>query len=214
MYQHASSRKLKIYSKNEIQLAKGLEKVRRQFWNTKGEEVCRDKTLRTWPKTVLHGVIDTLWTLKKTALLAMEANKILNEKIENIEKTKQREGTLTENLERTLAQHNELLRINSKLAALNDPNNTTRDKKSKVENLQRSAREAIGELKRAQESARKAMENRGKSKSWSAYDVPEEVLDDTAEPTPEDIAGMLKAVLERTLPKPETVGELSDDDKE
>ena len=39
----------------------------------------------------------------------------------------------------------------------------------------------------------------------------EEVLDDTAKPTPEDIAGMLKAVLERTRPK-ETVQELSDDD--
>jgi len=47
MYQHASSQKLKIYSKNEIQLAKGLKKVRRYFWNMKGEEVCRDKTLRS-----------------------------------------------------------------------------------------------------------------------------------------------------------------------
>ena len=144
----------------------------------------------------------------------MEANKILNQRKENFEETKQREGTLAENLERTLARHSELLKINSRLAALNDPSNTTRDKKSKVENLQISAREAIGELKKAQESARKALENRGKSKNWNAYDVSEEVLDDTAEPTPEDISGMLKAVLERTRPKPETVEELSDDDNE
>lgn len=80
MYQHASAKKLKIYSQSEIQSAKGLEKIRRHFWNNKGEEVCRDKTLRKWPKTALHGVIDTSWTLKKTALLAMEANKILSEK--------------------------------------------------------------------------------------------------------------------------------------
>ena len=211
MYQHASLRKLKIYSQPEINSSKGLEKVRRHFWNTKGEEVCRDKTLRTWTKTALHGVIDTSWTLKKTALLAMEANKILNEKKGNMGKTKQREGTLAQNLERTLAKHSELLSINSKLAALNDPENTTRDKKSKIEKLETSAREAMGELKRAQESARKAIENRGKSKTWPAYDVPEEVFDDTAEPTSEDIAGMLKAVLDRTRPK-ETVEELSDDD--
>ena len=53
--------------------------------------------------------------------------------------------------------------------------------------------------------------NRGKSKTWTAYDILEEVLDNTAEPTPEDIAGMLKAVLERTRPK-ESVQESSDDD--
>ena len=141
----------------------------------------------------------------------MEASKILNERKESIEKTKQREGTLAENLERALAKHNDLLRINSRFAALNDPNNTTRDKKGKLENLQISATEAVGELKRAQESLRKAIENQGKSKTWNAYDVPEEVLDNTAEPTSEDIAGMLKAVLERTQPKPETV---DDDDEE
>ena len=65
----------------------------------------------------------------------MEANKILNEKEENMGKTKQREGTLVENLERTLSKHRELLTVNSKLAALKDPNNTTRDKKSRVKNL-------------------------------------------------------------------------------
>ena len=65
----------------------------------------------------------------------MEANKILNEKEENMGKTKQREGTLAENLEKTLSKHWELHAVNSKLAAVKDPNNTTRDKKSKVKNL-------------------------------------------------------------------------------
>ena len=58
MYQNASSRKLKIFSQTEIKSAKGLEKVRRQFWNNKGEELCRDKTLKTWTRTALQGVID------------------------------------------------------------------------------------------------------------------------------------------------------------
>ena len=48
-------------------MVKGLEKVRRQFRNNKAEEVCRDKSRRTWPKTALLGMID---------------NKIRNEKKE------------------------------------------------------------------------------------------------------------------------------------
>ena len=122
-----------------------------------------------------------------------------------------REGTLAENLERTLSKLSELLAINSKLPTLKDPNNTTRVKKNKVEKLETSARGAMGEFKRAQESARKAIENWGKCKTWNAYDVLKEVLNHTAEPTAKDITGMLKAVLERTWPK-ETVQELSDDD--
>ena len=131
----------------------------------------------------------------------MEANKILSEKKENLGKTKQREGTLAGNIKRTLSKHSELLTINSKLAVLKDPNNTTRDKKSKVKKLEAAAREAVGKLKKSQESARKAIENRIVSKTWKAYDVLEAVQDDTAEPTREDIAGMLKAVLERTRPR-------------
>lgn len=53
----------------------------------------------------------------------------------------------------------------------------------------------MAKLKRAQESARKDIENRGggESKTWKAYHVFEEMLNDTAEPTPEDIAGNFKA---------------------
>ena len=80
-----------------------------------------------------------------------------------------------------------------------------------MKKLEAAAREAVGKLKKSQESARKAIENRIVSKTWKAYDVLEAVQDDTAEPTPEDIAGMLKAVLERTQPK-ETAQELSDDE--
>ena len=80
MYQHASARKLKIYSHNEIRISKGLERIRREFWNSKAEEICKDKALTTWPKSAMHGVIDTAWVLEKTAFLIMEANRIENEK--------------------------------------------------------------------------------------------------------------------------------------
>ena len=213
MYQDASSRKLKIYNQNEIRTAKGLEKVRRQFWNSKAEDVYRDKSLRTWPKTALHGVIDTSWFLKKTTLFVLEANKIFNEKKENKGITKQKEGTLAENLKRTLSIHSDLLSMSSKLAALNDPNNTARDKKNTIQKLERSAREVMGELKKAKESTRKAIENRDTGKNWKSYYVPEEIIIDTSEPTPDDISGMLRAVLDRTWPT-DNFQELSNKDNE
>ena len=67
----------------------------------------------------------------------------------------------------------------------------------------------MGELKKAQESARKAIENGGISKVWQAYDLPDEILNTTAEPTTENIIGMLKAVFERARPT-KVVEELSD----
>ena len=76
MFQNASLRKLKIYSTAEINMSKGLEKVRQQFWNFKGEELCSDQKLKKWKASALHGVIDTAWTLKKIPLLVLEANKL------------------------------------------------------------------------------------------------------------------------------------------
>ena len=185
MYQHASARKLKIYSHNEIRISKGLERTRREFWNSKAEEICKDKALKTWPKSAMHRVIDTAWVLKETAFLTMEANRIENEK--TAAKTKQKGATLTQNIERTLGKHRELLHLNAKLSSLKDPKNTSRDKKAQVDSLEERAREAMGELKRAQETTRKAIENQEKPDSWQAYAVSKEDLADTAEPTADDI---------------------------
>lgn len=207
MYPHASSHKLKLYSLNDIKTVKGLEKVRRKFWNSNAKEVCQDQTTRKWSKTALHGVIDMSWTLKKTALSVMEANKILSE-TKDVTKTKQEEGTLSENVERTLCRHRDVLKLNSKLAALEDPDNNTRDKKRKVEKFQKSIRAAVGKLKKAQESLRKAIENRGESKNWKAYNVKDEI--GTDEPSADDIKALLTTVLERTWPTV-TYDELSDE---
>ena len=129
---------------------------------------------------------------------------------ENRSKNKTIGATLTQNIERTLEKHQELLCLNAKLSSLKDPKNTSRDKKAQVDSLEERAREAMGELKRAQETTRKAIENRGKPNSWQAYAVSKEDLANTAEPTADDIKGMLQAVLERTRPN-ETVEELSED---
>ena len=100
MFQNASLRKLKIYSVAEINMSQGLERIRRQFWNFKGEELCSDKKLKKWKATALHGVIDTAWTLKKTALLVLEANKLKDIETQDMDTNKRRQkaGTLDENI--------------------------------------------------------------------------------------------------------------------
>lgn len=199
MFQNASFRKLKMYSSAEINMSQGLEKIRQQFWNFKGEELCSDKKLKKWKATALHGVIDTAWTLKKTPLLVLEANKLRDSAPQASETNKKRQkaGTLDENIQWTLTNHKALLNVNAELTALNDPQNTVQGKKAKIEKLEDAARAAIGDLKMAQESLRKAIQN-GRSKAAKPYQVSDQIIKSTSEPTKEDIEGMLKAVLERT----------------
>lgn len=112
-------------------------------------------------------------------------------------KKRQKAGTLDENIKRTLTNHKALLNVNAELTALNDPQNTVQGKKVKIEKLEDAARAAIGDLKTAQESLRKAIQN-GRSKAAKPYQVSDQIIKSTSEPTKEDIEGMLKAVLERT----------------
>ena len=213
MFQNASLRKLKVYSTAEINVSKGLEQIRRQFWNFKGEQLCSDQNLKKWKASALHGVIDTAWTLKKTPLLVLEANN-LKDSAPDLDNSKKRQkaGTLDENITRTLTKHKTLLNVNAELTALNDPQNTARGKKAKIEKLQNAARAAMGELKTAQESLRKAIEN-GRPKVAESYQVSDNIIQSTSEPTKADIEGMLKAVLQRTRSSKQLV-ETSDDSDE
>ena len=55
----------------------------------------------------------------------------------------------------------------------------------------------MGELKMAQESLWKAIENR-RPKVAESYQVSDNIIQSTSQPTKADIEGMLKAVLQRT----------------
>ena len=85
MYPNASFRKLKIYSSAEIAQSNPLEKIRRQFWNIKGEELCRDKKLNKWKASALHGVLDTAWTLKKIHVISPLNQQIARREITGFE---------------------------------------------------------------------------------------------------------------------------------
>lgn len=209
MYHNAASRKVKLYSRTEILRAQGLEQIRRRFWNEKGEELCQDRELQKWKATAIHGVIDTSWTLKKTAILVMEADHLQDELLRqegvSTAKKQQKAGTVDENVARTLNSHRQLLKVNETLCKLKDAANTTTSKKSKISQAEDAARSAMGELRQAQESLRKALENKRKSlgSATSYQQVTPEVAKSTREPTTEDLKGMLASVLKRTRSREE-----------
>ena len=212
MYPNAASRKVKIYSRTEVSKAQGLEKIRRNFWNNKAEELCQDKALSKWKATAINGVIDTAWTLTKTAVLVTEANNLRDEELqaEPVSTPKPRKqqkvATVDENVKRTLNTHRQLLKINQTLRSLKDIANTTTKKKAKIMQAGDAARSAMGELKQAQESLRKALENKRKclGLTSSFQQIPTEIEN---EPTSEDLGKMLETVLARTRPGEERTGE-------
>ena len=211
MYPNAASRKVKIYSPTEVSRAQGLEKIRRKFWNDKAEELCQDRELNKWKATAINGVIDTAWTLTKTAVLVMEADNLRDEesRAEPISAPKPRKqqkvATVDENVKRTLNTHRQLLKINQTLQSLKNTANTTTKKKAKISQAEDAARSAMGELKQAQESLRKALENkRNYLGSASFQKIPPEIAN---EPTAEDLGRMLQSVLTRTRPREEPTGD-------
>ena len=211
MYPNAASRKVKIYSTTEVSRAQGLEKIRRKFWNDKAEELCQDRELNKWKATAINGVIDTAWTLTKTAVLVMEADNLRDEesRAEPISAPKPRKqqkvAMVDENVKRTLNTHRQLLKINQTLQSLKNTANTTTKKKAKISQAEDAARSAMGELKQAQESLRKALENkRNYLGSASFQKIPPEIAN---EPTAEDLGRMLQSVLTRTRPREEPTGD-------
>ena len=106
MYQKAAERKVKLFSTAEIARMQGLEKIRWKFWNEKAEELCRGNELKNWKPIAIHGIIYTAWTLKKTAVLVVEANNVWEEDLAaetlDTSKKQQKAETVDENVKRTL----------------------------------------------------------------------------------------------------------------
>ena len=75
-YSTARARKIKIYSHAEIANSSGMTKVYREFWNAKGEELCRSSALNNFKPGEIHGAINVSWTLKKSKLIKDDVSKI------------------------------------------------------------------------------------------------------------------------------------------
>ena len=69
-YRHTRQKGLKIYDNKEIETAKSdLERMRRQFWNEKCEQLCTRSETANQKKYAIIGIINVAWTLRKTAIL-------------------------------------------------------------------------------------------------------------------------------------------------
>lgn len=95
----------KIYSKTEIANSSGMTKANREFWNSKGEELCRSSALRNFKPGEIHGAINVAWTIEKTKLIKSEVDKInyeINQKCPDhmLKKFQLSRGTIARNVVR------------------------------------------------------------------------------------------------------------------
>ena len=65
----ARTRKVKIFSEQEIDESIGMQKSYRQFWNDKAEELCSSNALKNFKPGEIQGAVNVAWSLKKTEIL-------------------------------------------------------------------------------------------------------------------------------------------------
>lgn len=78
-YSAARARRVKIYSKQEVDECIGMKKSYRQFWNDKAEELCRSNALKTFKPGEIQGAINVAWSLKKTDILKDQIEEVKKE---------------------------------------------------------------------------------------------------------------------------------------
>jgi len=78
----ARAGKIKIFSATEIEESTGMQKIYREFWNAKAEELCRSSALKTFKSGEIQGAINVAWTIRKTEYLKDEVEKV-NQGINN-----------------------------------------------------------------------------------------------------------------------------------
>lgn len=101
----ARARKIKIFSATEIEESTGMQKIYREFWNAKAEELCRSSALKTFKPGEIQGAINVAWTIRKTEYLKDEmetVNQEINDKcpVDVLKKFQLSGKTLKKNCER------------------------------------------------------------------------------------------------------------------
>ena len=59
-----------------------MQKIYREFWNAKAEELCRSSALKTFKPGEIQGAINVAWTIRKTEYLKDEMETV-NQEINN-----------------------------------------------------------------------------------------------------------------------------------
>ena len=168
-FPNAAKKGLKIFTDQQIRAVSGYERLYRIFWNRKAEELCRSPSFAKWSKTAITGVIVTEWSLKKTALLFNHSKRLIDKKHEK--KGKQKSDTVYPGSLSMLNEHKSLLRLDEQLRSLKRPDNTTRDKKQKIQALEELMQGRMTELKKRQEALRKGLENMAKEKEVNNKEI-------------------------------------------
>ena len=170
-YYHAKTNNMKIYSPKEIESATGMEKKRRQFWNDKAEQLAQNKKTRNQSKTVLSGLIDVSWTLRKTSMLESDVKKLLDEEKVLFRKDDvagkklgtQKKDTISKNVERMSAAHHAVEGIDQEVEKVQEAfqaAQTLVDRRKYSKEYERKKLLLDGaytELKRAQDALTKSM---------------------------------------------------------
>ena len=170
-YYHAKTNNMKIYSPKEIESATGMEKKRRQFWNDKAEQLAQNKKTRNQSKTVLSGLIDVSWTLRKTSMLESDVKKLLDEEKVLFRKDDvagkklgtQKKDTISKNVERMSAAHHAVECIDQEVEEVQEAfqaAQTLVDRRKYSKEYERKKLLLDGaytELKRAQDALTKSM---------------------------------------------------------
>lgn len=150
---------IKYYSPQELESVSGLQKDYRQFWNEKAEELCSDKSVRAklGNKAAISGAIDCSWTLHKTQILQLQAEKMLQQtkQFYTDEVSHSHElSAVTNNVERMLQACTSvnLIYIEIESAA------SVAEKSS----LEKVLENEMSELKKAQAALQKAMKEKNK----------------------------------------------------
>ncbi|KXJ18933.1 hypothetical protein AC249_AIPGENE25670 [Exaiptasia diaphana] len=157
----AEAKGLKMYSDKEIRQASSeMERRYREFWNEKGNQLCREPATKHKSKSALHGIIDVSWTLRKTTLLESMVNITVNEENAVMEekpgKGKQKKNTLGKNLDRMKSAHAEVVSLDEELIQLKKDKNSNRAQATTKTLLDG----AYTNLKRAQEALSKSIKQR------------------------------------------------------
>lgn len=184
-YPKAGQRGIKIYSEHQLGNGKGLEKLRRSFRNLKAEEVCSNPSFLKWSVSEIHGLLDTCWSLKKTSLLKNEAEKVEAAAAESGKKLKQNEQTVTNNVNRMLQSHKEVIALEERVKEAKSS--------SKKIKLEKKLSQEMTELKTAQESLRKALKVK-KAQLGTSIQYEQKSMD-TSLLSKEDIESIITAMI-------------------
>jgi hypothetical protein len=148
-------RGIKIYTAQDIEVAKGMEKQRRLFWNDTAKKLCKETKK---PKQDIAQIINEAWRKEQTGLLIGESKDLLNAAEDmHAKESKLKPSTLSKNVQRIRNSQNELEKVNASIVETqkNSPGEANLKRKHELEELHRAKKYYLSDIKKGQDVMRK-----------------------------------------------------------